>query len=50
MGLFKKKQPVFDVRVFHPGEIVMVNGVVYLVTPDHLQQLAVKTINQREQK
>lgn len=50
MGLFKKKQPVFDVRVFHVGEIIMVNGVVYKVEIDCLQQLPVKLVGQGEQK
>jgi len=46
MGIFRKKQPEFDVRVFSPGDIVMVNGKVYLVGAEGLKQLPVKKIGE----
>lgn len=45
MGLFKRKQqPKFEIRVLSVNDIVFINGAIYKVESDALQQLVVKPI------
>lgn len=47
MGLFKRRQQLkFEIRVLSVGDIVLINGAIYKVEPDKLQQLAVAPIGQ----
>jgi tartrate dehydratase beta subunit/fumarate hydratase class I family protein len=52
MGLFKKTKEIqlqemkFEVRILKVNDIVFINGAIYKVESDCLQQLAVKPINQ----
>lgn len=45
MGIFKRKQQLkFEIRVLSVADIVFINGAIYKVESDALQQLPVKPI------